>query len=370
MTWSWDEIDNDWLEGAAIATAPDDAVAAFERAERFFGRSWIEAGRTQQTAAGPVLIRGSSPTLNVIVLGEHLVVLEAAVGCRSVVDKLKARDSSAYAELTAMWLTHTDGTDLECEPEVAVGARRRKPDFRLKDPEGLYTYVEVTQPNRAAAQRSLLITMQEVGALTQTMTGTYAAEFFLLRHPEPDELVILRELLEQAVEDSQPKEVPLADELGVLYVHANPAVAVIEDHGYPTVPRLGQASVAVENGQTVRQIVVRVPFYDHRAHQFLATEASQLPIDAPGLIVMHMSGVPSGMKEWIPLLRAEFELGLYNHVSAVCLFHGGLYPSPSGETWQAKTKLVMNDAAVHSLPAPLENRLRGFDSQEDSSPDA
>ena len=115
-------------------------------------------------------------------------------------------------------------------------------------------------------------------------------------------------------------EYPLPDGLGVIYFNTSqPGQVVVDDHGFPSVPRLAEARAVVENGKPVRHIAVRMPYFDSRGNQFLATEAAQLPGDAPGLIMVQTSGAPGALKEWVPVIEDEFQLELYRQVSGVCL---------------------------------------------------
>jgi hypothetical protein len=360
MPWSWEEIERDWLAGSVVADVPDVVVEAFNRVEARFGREWIEASRQHEGSVGPV--RGTVPTLNIIVLGRQLRALEESSGCGVLMNKLRAREPSASAELDAIWLaSHDQKVELECEPEVEISGRLRKPDFRLRRDAESWSYIEVTQPNRSAAELSIRAALHALAGLIETTTGTYSAEIFFLRLPEPVELAAVRSKLEVLVAQPEPDEVGLADDLGVVYLNASaPGLAVIDDHGYPPVPRLGEARVAVENGEPVRQISVRMPYYDLRGHQFLATEAAQLPEDAPGLIMIQTSGAPAAIKEWLPVIEGELALDLYRHVSGVCLFQSGFY---AGESWRVSTKLIPNPGAVHRLPAWLEIQLRKFETE-------
>jgi hypothetical protein len=107
-----------------------------------------------------------------------------------------------------------------------------------------------------------------------------------------------------------------------------------------------------------RHVVVRVPFFDHRAHQFLATEAAQLPDGSPGLIMIRMSEASGGMKKWAPTLQDELALdGMYENVSAICLFASVLTGTDRGETERVQTVVVENRGAAHPLPGWAETKL-------------
>ena len=83
------------------------------------------------------------------------------------------------------------------------------------------------------------------------------------------------------------------DQLGIVYLSFDqPGTVELQDHGRPYTPRLGLATSLGEGGGPVRHLAVRVSYFDHRAHHFLAKEAAQLPDTDPGLIMIGMSGAP------------------------------------------------------------------------------
>jgi hypothetical protein len=103
---------------------------------------------------------------------------------------------------------------------------------------------------------------------------------------------------------------------------------------------------AVENDEPARHVIVRMPYYDLRGHYFLAREASQLPKDVTGLDDdpnVRSSGCSEGMGAGH---RRELHLGLYEQVSAVCLFGSGLYLTDAGEDWHVTTIIVNQNAST------------------------
>lgn len=61
MTWTYDEIEQDWLLGGVIAVPPDVVVSAFDRCEQLLGRDWIlEYGGNAV---------GAQPTLDLVTRG-------------------------------------------------------------------------------------------------------------------------------------------------------------------------------------------------------------------------------------------------------------------------------------------------------------
>ena len=193
------------------------------------------------------------------------------------------------------------------------------------------------------------------------MGGTYGAEVFFLKPPTPDELAAITPQVEEVCRQSDADEVPLPDELGIVYLSdAPPGMIELEDHSQAYTPRLGSMTARGEDGETVRSLCIRVPYFDQRSHGFLATEAAQLPDSDAGLIMIQVSGAPGAMAKWPPTLRDELALELYASVSAICLFSSGIVGTNRGETLQFQTVVIANEATRHPLPAWLENQLRSF----------
>ena len=99
MTWSLEDIERDWISGeapvSALAASPDSVAAAFDRTERALGREWIEKSRI---SVGNI-VRGLSPTLRIVNMGQKLAVLENVTGPERLLDRIRNGDLSAEGEL-------------------------------------------------------------------------------------------------------------------------------------------------------------------------------------------------------------------------------------------------------------------------------
>lgn len=355
MTWTWDEIDANWLGGVPIADGPEVAVEAFNRIAAVLGPGWIEGYRATHGGAGR---RGPTLTLPIVTLGKQLTVIKDAVGCEGLVRRLRDNQSGARAELEAVSLLVGPSADvkLECEPKVVAAGRERKADFRVAGADDKWIYGEVTQPNLSKAEESLALAMCEVTNMAKSVEGSYAIEVFFDRSPTPEELRGVRPVLEEICRRGESTELELPDQLGRVYIGQMPGTVVLDNHGEPYTPRLGRAEV-VAGGASTRHVAVRVPFVDRRAHDFLAYEAGQLPEDDPGLIMIEMSAATGGMKEWAPILREELRLDTYTNVSAICLFKFTSVGTDRGEAERVETVVLRNCSAAHQLPSWADNTL-------------
>ena len=370
MTYTWQEIERDWLSGAALNIIPDEAVTAFNYLESIFGQAWIEATRTRNGS----MSQGSSPTLHIITLGVMLQALDGIPDKDGLLQRLRDNRPGAWAELCAIYLLRVENQDLsvEIEPEVVVGRRNRKPDFRARLKENGWTYVEATQASRnSAAQKEILSSLNRLTGLVESCAGSYALEVFLKREPRAEEVDYIEEHIKDNYRSPGVSETELPSGLGTLYWNQHPPGAMIlDDHGEPYTPRLSSGAAAgIIGGEHQgitdhRHIVVRWPFTDMRAEDMLAAEAKQLPTNAPGMVMIQTSGAVGAMKAWRALVQNRFQPTIHTRVSAVCLFTSSVNATESGEKWQPECKLVLNPYARHPLPGWIVDQLEQFPSRE------
>lgn len=361
MPWTWEEINNDWLIGNKIALTPEEVVAAFNRAEQVLGRDWVQSSRIHSG----VPVQGTSPTLHVATIGRLLAAIDGLAGARQLIERLRAGDESAFAELMAVHLVHSGEPMLAIElgPPTRVGNRSRKPDFRAQREGEPWVYVEVAQPDVAETQIRAQAILNRLADLARAIKKSFALEVFLRREPSSDEINEIATVVPELclLEGVQSKDLP---GLAILSLNASPPGQVVlgEYPGEANVPRLGCAKVLYGPDEPHRHIAVRMPYADERADDFLRREARQLPKDSPGLVMVEMSGAPGGIKSWEPLLRRRFQPNLHTRVSAVCLFISGHELTPAGEAWIPHTKLIVNPYAHVRIPAWIGAALTRFES--------
>ncbi len=280
MSWTYEEIERDWLAGSAVAVASSEMVAAFDRCERLLGRDWINSA--SEGSGGRVV--GASPTLGVVSVGQSLASLEDVADLQQLIDKVRGREPYALAELRAVHLLRSDGAArIELEPMISDG--NRKCDFRIQREPGPWVYVEVTRPDKSEAEARLQTVIQSLCSKLISVKKTFTLEVFFRREPADDELSeVLTAALsfcssEAPVEATSKEELPY--DLGLLILNQQQVgQVVIDDYGEAKVPRLGRSQAIIGQGEPNRHVVVRMPFADQRAERFLTTEARQLPTDA------------------------------------------------------------------------------------------
>jgi hypothetical protein len=357
MIWTWQEIERHWLRGARVAYSATEAVDAFNLVERTLGAIWMREHNT----SGGAEVWGSGPTASIVDMGRRLASLEALAGADDLVRRIQRKDVSALAELTAIYLLRGGRPSLQVElgPEVIVDGGPRRPDLRLRQGvDELWTYVEVTQPDTSDAEQRVRTVMTRVTAPIGEVHKSFALEVFLRREPTDAEVDALVNRVGAVCSSDGSARVELPDGLGLLLLNQNqPGAMVLDDHGEPNVPRLGQAQVIGGGTEPHRHIAVRMAYADDRAERFFGREARQLPTDAPGLMMIGMGRAPGGFKVWQPLIQRRLQPKINTRVSAVCLLSGGSVDTPDGEKILNEIKLLTNPHAAFLLPQWLAEAL-------------
>ncbi len=369
MTYTWPEIEQDWLGGGGgLVASPDEVLSAFNEVAKRFGREWVEATRTRNGIPS----RGLAPTLYIVTMARLLRSLDGLPNAAGLLEKVNRGSYDARAELVAIDLIRDEnpGAIVEVEPEIKVGGRDRKPDFRTQMADEPWTYVEVTNPNTSDPQEEVRRGLARLTGLVRDCSGNFALEVFLKREPSATELDLIADMIMQEHQTRGQSAIELPSDLGTLYWNYQPAGAmVLDDHGEPYTPRLSSGAVAVNTDQhgqidQHRHITVRWPFTDVRAETFIRHEARQLPTDAPGLIMIYTSGTVGAMKAWRALIERRLQPNLNTRVSAVCLFSSALRETEQGEDWKVECKLILNPHARFPLPRWIVDQLERFPSSE------
>ncbi len=357
MPWTWDEIRNAWLRDTDVdRPAPEVWVEHFDIVERYMGRDWMDQARF----INGVETWGLEPALYVLTQGSRLACLDRISDSGRLIQKLRQHDSSAWAELTAIWLLLSGDHAVEIELEPQIGGWNRVPDFRARR-GGDWTYVEVSQPTMSDVHTRLREIMSRLVVLLDAVAGRYALEIFLRREPNAAELQHMTTRLPAvcAMDGHQIEELP--DGLGTLYLNeTEPGQMHLTDHGEEYRPRLGQLKSHVENGVAQRHICVRLAFSDERAEAVLDGEAQQLPKTSPGLVMLQTSGATGAFKLWEPMLRKRLQPKLHTRVSAICLFESAMHPQETGVEWRPETKVLTNEHAALALPEWITAQLARF----------
>ena len=121
MTYTWQEIEQDWLGGGSgLAASHDEVLSAFNEVSSRFGRDWVEATRTKNGIAS----RGMAPTLYIVSLGRLLRALDGVPNATRLLEKVRQGDHDARAELIAIYLIRAGNPEALVEVETSSGRSR------------------------------------------------------------------------------------------------------------------------------------------------------------------------------------------------------------------------------------------------------
>ena len=364
MSYTWQDIQNDWLGGAGpLAAPPEVVVNAFNQVESTFGRIWLEGLR----AAGGQPAQGLSPVIDVIMLAQMLEALDNSANASILLRKIGENDQDAWAELCSIYILRSGRStvEIEVEPQIKVRSRNPRPDFRARIENDPWAYVEVTQPSRNSIEQTRIRQgMDRFIHMAAELQGSFSVEIFLRRDPDDKDLDIIEQMIASESESHGETDTELPSGLGTLYWNrSSPGTAVIDNHGEPYRPGLAVMATAQSGGQN-RHILLRWPFTDVRAEAILRRKSKQLTTDFPGLVMIQTSGAVGAMKAWRGLIQKRFQPGIHTRISAVCIFRSGKYASDAGYTWGVECKLIPNPHARNPLPSWIVSQFEKFPSQE------
>lgn len=360
--WTWNEIEADWLvmdgpppedsrlpDRVILGDSPAEVVRAFEHVEAQFGRAWVEERRQERRFVG---------ILEVLKTAALLGALDGIHNGEKLVEKLRVRDSSAQSEATALLLIRDKhpGVEVEYEPTVSVGRRNASPDFRVRaDSASLWTYLEVVGPESSEEQMRLREVGKRLGMARLMSASPIAVELELHRIPTDAEVETLEQRLEDLSSPSADTEELLENGLGRLAVKVGNAD--VAPSRARTSPSLVVSSVALGDGQVRERSTVTIAYSDPRGDQFLRRKARQLPMDAPGLVMLDVGKTIGASSGWEGLLTARLGRDIHTRVSGVCLFESFTTVS-AGWVWGVAASYLPNESAQLEAPDWLVASLR------------
>ncbi len=356
MAFEMDRIAREWLGGSRLAIAPSEVVAGFNKAEELLGAEWIQA---YKGGAGQDLA-GAGVALPIAVAGLQLRSVQGAPGLNEVLSRLKARDRAARSELAAASYCVEGQADVRLEfgAHVRVGARNRRPDFRVAVPGDAWTHVEVTAPDRSEANRR-----------AERMISAIADKLFVQQNGSTIEVLLLREIsgddedrLAHEVTRMAAFEQRRLEELGdlaVVEVNAGTPgqIEAGRDFGRELGPLLAIARGLVTRNLAQKHIIVKTPVTDRRAADFLTSEAKQLPTGEPGLVVLDMAAAPDSFDNWETILRGRLQPSMHTRVSAVLLIRSSVQAGAEHVHWIVSNRLIENPNGALPLPRWLAGQL-------------
>jgi hypothetical protein len=352
MTWSVETVERNLLSGeiCIIARPESEVIEAVERAQRLLGEDWIASQVRNQ--------KGLAVAMRIVGMGLRLQGIEGLPGNEELLTKIRILDSSAEAELTAIYLFRSGSCDVEVELFPPVG--NRIADFRMRKGKEEWTTVEVTEATESVEQKRLNAILMQLTTALKSLNFPFSLEIILLREPSEEEVTELCRTLPQFCENKEIQNARLYHDLGWLLLNHVP-IGQLPNSEIPetaNLPSIGLAAFFRDD----QVVAVTICFSDERAEDMLTQEARQLPSGKRGLIMI--SG-PSSRKElhvWEPLIRRRFQPRIHTRVGGVCLFNGGMVPAHDAKSdWKIQAHLVLNPYAKAALPPWIEQSVRVTD---------
>lgn len=350
MPWTLDEIEREWLGGQRLQLPPEDVERAFATAERVRGREWV---LSTTSVAGGGRQWGLDPFFRVYAFGKHLQGLDGVLGASELLARLLDYDGAAESELAAVSLLRAQrlGTEVEIGPEVVVGDRNRRPDFRIRVPMAPWTYVEVTQLGRSGASTRTQELLRRVGIHLISILQPFLLEIVFWRDPveEGEEGELVRQASE-ACRAADGQKRTIGDLACLLVKSGDPRLVIPSILPEDNKTHMGFAMSVAGLGEPNRQILVRVPFADQRAETVLTKEAKQLPKDESGLIMVDVGRQVTAFASWAELVPLRFTPTQHTRVGGVLLFMTATTMTTRGIVWAPYLKLIPNPHARIPLP--------------------
>lgn len=366
VPWTFDEIQREWFGNTQLHWDRDDVVRAFNLAESIRGRDWVLGPEIDVAAfsAFPGIGRrgGYSEFLRVYWFGKRMASIIGALGYDDLVERLMTDDSAASEEATAIHLlcSRQLDTELEIAPRVRVGKRNRQPDFRLRKVGEPWIYVEVTKLSNSTASIQIQDLLRRVAESVMAVNEAFLLEIIFNRDPtasEEEELLIEAKAACDAA-DGHRKDV--RDFASILVKSGDPSVVIPSLIPDDNRPRMAISRSLVGDGQPNRQMVARIPFQDQRAEAILRDEATQLPKNECGIVMVNVNQQPSAFGSWSERVPERFTLGQHTRVAAVILFMHSTTATDNGLVWIPIVKLILNPHAKIPLPSWIIDTVDGI----------
>jgi hypothetical protein len=356
LTWTIKEIEEQWFAGAHLHWPAADVERAFDIAAQLRGQDWVlgaEFDRSLLQFPGVGRRGGYLEFLRVYWFGIRMASILGAKGSDELIRRVTEGDLDADEEATAIHLLRSWGsvTDLEIEPDVKVGDKNKKPDFRIRRGIEPWVYVEVTKLHGSAASARVQALLARISKRMMEVERSFVLELVLNREPSEDEEELVLGAATEACRVDAGHELTVTDVASILIKAGDSEVVVPTPIPDDSRPRMAMSRSIVGPGAANRQLIARVPFADERAEEILKREARQLPKDECGLVMVNVNLQPSAFESWSKRVPERFTPGQYTRVAGVILFMHATSPSELGLVWLPYVRLISNQNATKQLPA-------------------
>jgi hypothetical protein len=353
MAWSIEDVEDRLLNGkiGSIAMAPPAILEAINRAERMLGCDWI---------ASTGSAKGLAPTMDIVGTGLRLGYLGGIAQSEKLTEGIRRKESSADAELTAVYLFRSSDPSASVELYPDVGTHRA--DFRVRRNSEPWTTVEVTQALPSKEQDRVKAILRRLTDCLLNIDVQFVLEIQFRREPTDQEIETLCAHLPDFCRLPGRHSAELIDAMGFMFRDESD-IGWLRFHEIPQLadrPMIGLVMFqgGGPGGGPHHQVAVRIPFSDTRAERFLSDESKQLPKGGPGLIMICGPTSKNEVRVWDALMQRRFQPKMHTRVSGVCLFAGGMTPVGGCYDWLVRASLIANPYSETSLPDWIRNAIR------------
>jgi len=312
----------------------DQAVEAFKGFERLFGRSWLD--KKFQGTQSAVLV------LYVVSLWEKWTLVKALEGSEGILKRWKAGIDEAGVSAEVRVLAHLVSMQAKVHLFPQVG--NRFSDFRFQV-DSQWIYGEVSRRGISKVRKRSTEILQRVATAAAAAIGDKHGKVAVLRDLEDNDL---ERLVSWLASFSNCEETQL-DDLAVF--HAGSMDSTIDQDKsliqLVAKPRLFVTSFSRPDDDTLQKGSACMCVSDQSAQEILETEAAQLSLDHPGVVILDISSVIGGCSEWYPLIQRRLQPDINTRISGVLLLEIALgHDGPI-----TRGSFLINPHARNPLPA-------------------
>lgn len=332
------EIKKDWLLGASSKYSDKELVEGYKAVNSFLKKDFIDTKWKGQ--------RGIAVVNQIVELGLNLIAVSGVKGFGLVQKRLlnsKTYDI-ASSELSNAVPFAAAGLLVELYPPHPE--KSGELEMKIQTQKGNPVFVEVVSPRTQVWNRFLMKLVDPIKKIASQMEDI-RLEIYLYKELDKDEQRELQEACRGVIKQRKVGIEKKDKNYHILLSHVNTikinsAVKKTEEQTSLFVTNLTQT----KGHKNI--VTLGVPFADKRAQQVLEGEYHQLTSHYPNIVVIDVSGVPSGVQNWPVYIKRRLQPKLNRKISAVILSS-----SVNSKRIEREYILILNPYANNKIPKEI-----------------
>ncbi len=217
------------------------------------------------------------------------------------------------SELRILAYLRKSKLDIELFPPV----NNRLADARIKLPTKKWTYVEISRRHFSKTHIQAQFILTELSAAAAKVKVGRHGKIGIKREITKNQVAEIKKWLENLqAEPAYFKDIAVFHTTGIETGGADPGdLSTL----FVKTPRRFGTNFKSDNGQIVHKGTAILHTEDVGAKEMLESEAKQLPKNESGIIVLDLTHVVDGVKEWEPLILNRFKPSINTRISGVIL---------------------------------------------------